>query len=342
MIEFHLISHVYNETYLLPAWIKHHREMFESAVVIDYASTDGTVETFKKLAPTRWNIINSRNHNFNAADCDKEVMDIESSLQGWKIALNTTEFLVFPQMHVVLQKLTAMSKSAVRISGYVMVDPQELRDVQLASDEPLWNKFHIGVPENELSFTYPPNEVSRPVGRLFHSKVNGGYLPGRHSWLDDDGELPRSTASILWYGFSPWTPSLVARKAQIRSRIPPSDLMAGRGTHHEDQYDAIDKVRQMYLASSTDLSLLNEFQKATVEFDSNIANPDLELELHLNGLPFGHKFWPADLGSYVNSHFGIESHSTEEAWQYLARLKQLDRAGRSAVLGLFKKILKTS
>ena len=321
-MDINLISHVFNESYLLPSWIKHHREMFDRALIIDYASTDGTVEVIKKYAPSTWRVVSSRNSEFNAEECDREVMEFEEKLPGWKIALNVTEFLVFPEMRNVLKNLEARSKSAVRISGYAMVDPSDLHHEALDIEESLWSKYHVGVPEHEIVMTYPPGETSRPVGRLMHSNTTGQYSIGRHVWHKDDGELPRSVASILWYGFSPWSSQLVSRKTQIRSRVSEKDLLVGRGTHHYERIDLIDKVRHKYMESSYDLNSLSEFRQVTGMSDSsrNIVDP----ELHLNGLPFGHKFGPSDLAQYVNSHFGIESQSVTEAWEYLARLKMLE------------------
>jgi len=321
-VDFNLISHVFNESYLLPSWIKHHREMFDRAVIIDYASTDGTVDVVKKYAPATWKVVSSRNSEFNAEECDREVMEIEELLIGWKIALNATEFLVFPEMRKVLNNLEARSKNAVRISGYAMVDPSDLHHESLDSEESVWSKYHFGVPEHEIGLTYPPSETSKVVGRLLHLNTTGQYLIGRHAWHKDDGELPRSVASILWYGFSPWSPQLVSRKTQIRSRVPKNDLLAGRGTHHYDRIDLIDKLRHKYMELSYDLNLLPEFRQVTGMGDS--SRSALDPELHMNGMPFGHKFGPSDLGRYVNSHFGIEGDSTTEAWEYLTRLKMME------------------
>ena len=325
-MDFNLISHVFNESYLLPSWIKHHREMFDRAVIIDYASTDGTVDVVKKYAPATWKVVSSRNSEFNAEECDREVMEIEESLLGWKIALNATEFLVFPEMRNVLKNLEARSKNAVRISGYTMVDPSDLHHESLDSEESVWSKYHFGIPEHEIGLTYPPGETSRPVGRLLHSNTTGQYSIGRHAWHKDDGELPRSVASILWYGFSPWSPQLLSRKTQIRSRVLEEDLLAGgehkSNWHFYDRIDLIDKTRHKYMELSYDLNLLPEFRQVTGMGDS--SRNALDPELHLNGLPFGHKFGPSDLARYVNSHFGIESQSATEAWEYLARLKMLE------------------
>jgi hypothetical protein len=323
-VSINLISHVYNESYLLPSWIKHHREMFDSAIIIDYASTDKTIEVLKKFAPSTWSVVSSRNSEFDAEECDLEVMDFEKSLTGWKIALNTTEFLVFPEMHKILKNLETRSKTAVRISGYAMIDPIALHLESLDFQETLWSKYHFGVPEHEIGLTYPPSETSRPLGRLMHSNTTGQYSIGRHAWHHDDGELPRSVASILWYGFSPWSPQLVSRKTQIFSRVPERDRQADRGTHHHDRVDLIDKTRHKYMELSYDLNALPEFRQVTGV--GNVSVNTLEPELHLNGLPFGHKFGPSDLAQYVNSHFGIESQTTTEAWEYLAHLRILEQS----------------
>ena len=61
---------------------------------------------------------------------------------------------------------------------------------------------------------------------------------------------------------------------------------------------------------------------------------NLEPELHMNGLPFGHKFGSSDLTQYVNSHFGIDSQSASEAWEYLAHLKMLEQSSAKKYCGL--------
>jgi len=35
-----LFSHIYNEEYLLPFWLKHHKKIFDHGVIIDNFSTD--------------------------------------------------------------------------------------------------------------------------------------------------------------------------------------------------------------------------------------------------------------------------------------------------------------
>ena len=44
-----IISHFYNEEYLLPFWLNHHKKYFTNAIMIDYDSTDNSVDIIKKI-----------------------------------------------------------------------------------------------------------------------------------------------------------------------------------------------------------------------------------------------------------------------------------------------------
>ena len=54
--------------------------------------TDRSVEICKTFAPN-WEIRNSKSLEFDAYLVDQEVMEIEREITGWKMVLNTTEFL---------------------------------------------------------------------------------------------------------------------------------------------------------------------------------------------------------------------------------------------------------
>ena len=88
-----IISHFYNEEYLLPWWLEHHKKYFDYGLMIDYNSTDNSVEIIKDICPD-WQIVTSVNSCFNAVEVDKEVMYYEEQIPGWKVTLNSTEFLV--------------------------------------------------------------------------------------------------------------------------------------------------------------------------------------------------------------------------------------------------------
>ena len=80
-----VVCHFYNEEYLLPFWLKHHRTMFAHGILIDYHSTDQSVAIIRDLCPT-WDVRTSRNTMFQAVLVDEEVMEIEAGVGGYKIA----------------------------------------------------------------------------------------------------------------------------------------------------------------------------------------------------------------------------------------------------------------
>ncbi len=46
-----IISHFYNEEYLLPWWLEHHKKYFNHGIMINYASTDNSVSIIKQICP---------------------------------------------------------------------------------------------------------------------------------------------------------------------------------------------------------------------------------------------------------------------------------------------------
>ena len=50
-----LFSHIYNEEYLLPYWLNHHKKIFNHGVIIDNFSTDKSVDIIKSIVPD-WEI----------------------------------------------------------------------------------------------------------------------------------------------------------------------------------------------------------------------------------------------------------------------------------------------
>ena len=100
-----LITHFYNEAFFLPYWIRHHARMFDMAILIDYNSDDNSVDIIRKLAPSTWRVVKTRNKNWEAEDIDREVVWYENQYpQDWKIALCLTEFLVAPNFKQTLEK----------------------------------------------------------------------------------------------------------------------------------------------------------------------------------------------------------------------------------------------
>lgn len=228
-----LLTHFYNEEYLLPWWLQHHREQFDHGVLINYASTDNSVDICRELVPD-WEIVDSEHETFSGIMCDFEVMKHEERFPGaWKLVLNTTEFLVGTQLDNVLRFLETNDYLGGRIPGAVMVDtqPQSPPDPAL----PLVDQKHHGFWESDFPFAELELDwLKRPTRtRVLHRYAIGAYGPGRHSSaLPGLVNVRRDFLGIYWYGFSPWTPEFVSRKAQIKDRVDDFDKRVGFGHQH--------------------------------------------------------------------------------------------------------------
>jgi hypothetical protein len=88
-----VLCHFYNEEWLLPFWLKHHKNIFDHGILFDYHSTDRSVEIIREICPS-WEVRTSRNADFNPHNVDHEISDAEHGLDGWRMTLNTPEFLV--------------------------------------------------------------------------------------------------------------------------------------------------------------------------------------------------------------------------------------------------------
>lgn len=226
-----ILCHFYNEEYLLPFWLKHHRKFFDHGIMIDYDSTDGSVELIKELCPT-WTVVKSRNRNFDAAAVDEEVMDIEAQITGTRICLNVTEFIIGDFS----KSAEKVRGNALEISAVVMVDK-------------------VGEQDGEITdlITDRTNGVilQKSGDRMCRCMHEGEikYSPGRHFIHGNTDDF-----LILWYGFSPWNEKAIKRKLQIQQRMTEHDIRLGRGLQHLTTGDKLQSLFLQYQQKSEDLS----------------------------------------------------------------------------------------
>jgi len=253
-MKLNIITHIWNEEFLLPWWIRHHQDLADSVTVFDYGSTDRSIEIIKDMAPT-WNVLRSRNRSFNPELVDLEVEKHEKKILGWKIALNTSEFLVGD---VRTYLATNAQKSAFRIPGVTMVDIQPGREIdyseKLIDLKPWgiddWKWAHL-LGKSKLDF----NTGNLPLahfnpwrrGRLIHNKESGQYHVGRHSWrLATDGEI--LTCRVLWFGLSPW--NIESRQRRELQLTRTAHLSAKFGTGQPISITDWDAAHQQLIAHS--------------------------------------------------------------------------------------------
>ncbi len=231
-----VISHFFNEEYLLPWWLRHHREIFDHGVLIDWNSSDASVEICRELAPD-WEVVPSVNNEFAAIMCDFEIMSHEARFpDAWKLALNTTEFLVAPELARLEERLVGKGLIAARLPAAIMVDDAPDRPPEPSA--PLVEQKRSGIWEGRVNLDRLRIPGLRGPAtsrrRVYHRYAVGAYLPGRHrSHLPDQLDVDRLDGAIWWYGFSPWTDEFKARKLQIEPRRAEFDRSHRFGAQHQ-------------------------------------------------------------------------------------------------------------
>lgn len=193
--------------------------MCDHAVLIDYNSTDRSVDIIKEICPN-WEVRKSRNEMFEAGACDEEVKDIEQEFSGYRLALNTTEFLLGN-----VETALASDPGSLNMKSFVMVDRMEDLPSYPNYDTPLIEQCQYGF----VNLHYRQN-------RTIHNYCRFEYGKGRHSFLYDTELL-----AICWFGWAPWNEYTMKRKLQIQTKIPPEQFKTGSGTQHLIDIDGLTK-----------------------------------------------------------------------------------------------------
>ena len=204
-----VISHFYNEEYLLPWWLKHHKQVFHHGILVDYASTDRSREIIRSICPD-WEIVDSRNKVFDAYAVDQEVMDIESELDGWRMCLNVTEQLL-GDYHC----LDATKNDQLLIPCLTFIDRHSTEPDPAM---PLYQQFTHGANWNEAYFLRQSRSIHRK---------SIDYTVGRH--FQGDLELSSDAMTVLYYGWCPFNETTIQRKISMGDNM---DDTCSEGRHH--------------------------------------------------------------------------------------------------------------
>ena len=207
-----VICHFYNEEYLLPAWLKHHREKFSFGIMIDYHSTDNSRVIINNLCPT-WMLVTSENKHFEAELVDREVEKYEKLINGWVIALNVTEFMLGD-----LSIVNTTKKSRLYIPQIMLVESK--------IDDSDYSAFDF---EKAIFHKNTINYWDHPLlrqSRLLH-KDRRKYPTGRHfPFINQKSLIIVHVANYLISNH------MVARALQIQHKIPHSDKVRWIGSQH--------------------------------------------------------------------------------------------------------------
>lgn len=226
-----VVCHFYNEEFLLPWWLRHHSKVFDHGIMIDYHSTDRSVDLIKKFCPG-WEIRTTRNEFFDSGPIDQEVMDIERELDGWRIALNVTEFLYGNTDHLVHRD----EMTQYLIGNYVFVDMEDTAKGPgcLLHDYPLYEQRYWGFDPNTGEGAMPGDAMRRMNRSIHNFPVQ--YKGGRHF-----GKTRRSfdDLMIFYYGWCYIKEQGIERKTQILPKIHETN-----SPHHRTKDQFCNELRE--------------------------------------------------------------------------------------------------
>lgn len=256
-----LLCHFYNEEWMLPWFLNHHKQIFDHGVMIDYHSTDRSVDIIREICPT-WDIIPSRNQDFQADKIDIEVNDIESRIDGWKICLNVTEQLIGDY-----SVIDDQGPNTIMVPSIFMIDT-EYRTRKADTSLPLYKQYYNG-----FSFRDSDQSFLERRARRLH-RTNDPYptsstpdcmAPGRHYNFYSTDRLV-----TLYYGWCPFDQNQLNRKLQIQTQIPHVDRLRGWGFHHITNAETLTyRLEHEFIPRTRDLTKeINNYVKLHENFST--------------------------------------------------------------------------
>lgn len=245
-----LISHFYNEEYLLPWWLMHHTQLFDHGILINRGSTDRSVEICRQYAP-HWEVRDSRFQEFDAFEVDSEVMDIETEVTGWKMVLNTTEFLCCRDKAEFFSSLDNLGENMYFIRNIILIDDPNHGYSDPVYTLPLVKQRYHG---------YFPGEEPINYGRFIHNHINGSYSAGRHG-SSHESVIYSSPAFVLKFWFSPWNDAIRKRKLQIGPTFSARSIQYGQALQHLFSPEELENRYNHHVSRTQDLRLNPEYQQ---------------------------------------------------------------------------------
>jgi len=241
-----VITHFYNEEYLLPFWINHHKKIFDHGIMINYHSDDRSLEICKELCPPHWKIVNTVNDTIKPTLNDAEVKVYENSVEGFKMTLTVGEFLLVPcQLDHINQFMVQNDFHYLKTWGVCMVDtdPHFLP----THDKSLLEQKHHGMItgySSPLSMTIDPTHGWYPdsfkylFSRYYHNRPFGRYTDGRHSLdkVEENKIIDVNNVYTLKYKYCPWNSTTVERmyKFEIKkNEADPLSRILPEAEHHD-------------------------------------------------------------------------------------------------------------
>ena len=241
-----VITNIFNEEYLLPFWLNYHKRIFDHGIVIDYDSTDSSVEIIKKICPN-WeirrtiNIIDGK-PIFETFRIEEECKNIELSItSGYKIYLNTTEWLILNKPIKDILEFKTPNKCYLL---NVFLPLYNITDYNPKNTEEFIENFkHLIVKTDTIRGS-----------RFIFNRSHGDYQAGRHfTNVKSDYDVPKSYNSlkdcglcIFWCGYYPINDIFWNRKLNVKKNMDINIEKNGTRNTSRQHFFSIEEMKNEY------------------------------------------------------------------------------------------------
>lgn len=229
----------------------HHTQLFDHGILINRGSTDQSVEICKQYAP-HWEIRDSKVPEFDAILVDQEVMNIEKEITGWKMVLNTTEFLCCRDKKDFFDSLHKLGEKMYSIRCIYLIDDPNYVYKEPVYTQPIVRQRYHGI--------FPYDTTHQYRGRFIHNYEHGDYTAGRH-WSPNKFIIYLSSAFVIKFFYSPWNDNMRKRKLQIGPTLSKQSIQHGLGIYHVTTPEQLEKTYLQYTKLTQDLRLIPEYQQ---------------------------------------------------------------------------------
>jgi len=271
-----IITNVFNEEYLLPFWLDYHRRIFDHGIVIDYDSTDRSIAIIREMCPT-WEIRRTENivdgkALFETYRIEDECRKVEESVtEGYKIYLNTTEWLV-------------LNRPLKDILAFEEKDKCYCLNVYL----PLCEQDNF-YPSSTTDFiTHWKDKVVKANYirgyRFIFNRDRGHYMLGRHfTYIPSDtpdGAYDRFSMNelgmcVFWCGYYPLNEDIWNRKLNVKKNMDRNieyKPEENRNTARQHFY-LLEDMKQECAEYMNHENHANKFQEA-IQFCTSMITPN--------------------------------------------------------------------
>ena len=265
-----IISHFYNEEYLLPWWLDHHKKYFDHGIMIDYHSTDSSRKIIQEICPN-WEIVKTKNKHFDSAIIDREVEHYEKKIDGWRICLNTTEFLVGD--YSILDK---SQENQLQLGNLIFV---ENKITSLNKKIPLFYQILNGycqVQDNSERLHFG----DRTFRSMHNYPIRYPKQGGRHF----SGPISTHNLKIFYYAYLISIEEIISRKLQIQGKMSDEEYNAYKKNHPNivDRNNFLNRINEYQLPHCKDMT--NEINRLINL--NNFITSQSKIDICLNSPPF--------------------------------------------------------